>query len=96
MKRWVSVRLLTYILVGGGAAIAVVALAVVLLDNGETESVEPQADAGQAVVTPAPAADDGPADTAADADTETAAAQPAAPEAKADGPAEAGAGAEGP
>ena len=90
MKRWVSVRLLTYILVGGGAAIAVVALAVVLLDNGETKSVEPQADAGQAVVTPAPAADDSPADTAADADTETAAAQPAAPATEADGPAEAG------
>ena len=50
MKRWVSVRLLTYILVGGGAAIAVVALAVVLLDNGETKSVEPQADAGEWVV----------------------------------------------
>ncbi|MEC8672862.1 MAG: Ig-like domain-containing protein [Pseudomonadota bacterium] len=83
-------RLLTYILVGGGAAIAVVALAVVLLDNGETKSVEPQADAGQAVVTPAPAADDNRADTAADADAETAAAQPAAPEAEADGPAEAG------
>ena len=83
-------RLLTYILVGGGAAIAVVALAVVLLDNGQTKSVEPQADAGQAVVTPAPAADDSPADTAADADAETAAAQPAAPEAEADGPAEAG------
>ena len=82
-------RLLTYILVGGGAAIAVVALAVVLLDNGETKSVEPQADAGQAVVTLAPATDDKPAKTAVDADAETAAAQRAAP-AEADGPAEAG------
>ena len=49
-------RLLTYILVGGGAAIAVIALAVVLLNDGEPESVAPQADGGQGVVTAAPAA----------------------------------------
>ena len=42
-------RLLTYILVGIGAAIAVVALAVVLLDDGAREAVEPQADTGQSV-----------------------------------------------
>ena len=42
-------RLLTYILVGIGAAIAVVALAVVLLDDGGPDVVEPQADNGQSV-----------------------------------------------
>lgn len=57
-------RLLTYILVGGGAAIAVIALAVVLLDNGEQKSVAPQADAGQAAVTATSATEN----TAADAD----------------------------
>ena len=40
-------RLLTYILVGGGAAIAVIALAVVLLNDGEPKTVAPQADDGQ-------------------------------------------------
>ncbi|MGC6452482.1 MAG: LysM peptidoglycan-binding domain-containing protein [Candidatus Puniceispirillaceae bacterium] len=45
-------RLLTYILVGAGAAIAVIALAVVLLDDGEQQTVAPQAETGQqAVVT---------------------------------------------
>lgn len=61
-------RLLTYILVGGGAAMAVVALAVVLLDNGETKTVAPQADAGQASVAAVSAIEtnepDGDADTA--------------------------------
>ena len=43
-------RLLTYILVGAGAAIAVVALAVVLLDDGEQQTVAPQAETGQPAV----------------------------------------------
>ena len=51
-------RLLTYILVGIGAAIAVVALAVVLLDDGGPDAVEPQADDGHSVtVTDSTAAD---------------------------------------
>ena len=61
-------RLLTYILVGGGAAIAVIALAVVLLDNGEQKSVAPQADAGQTAVTAAPEIEN----SAADSDGDTA------------------------
>ena len=40
-------RLLTYILVGAGAAIAVIALAVVLLDDGEQQTVAPQTETGQ-------------------------------------------------
>ena len=43
-------RLLTYILVGAGAAIAVVALAVVLLDDGEQQTVAPQTETGQPAV----------------------------------------------
>ena len=61
-------RLLTYILVGGGAAIAVIALAVVLLDNGEQKSVAPQADTGQTAVAAAPET----GNSAADSDGDTA------------------------
>ena len=62
-------QLLTYILVGIGAAIAVVALAVVLLDNGGPDAVEPQADNGQSVTATTSSAGDVPANqqTAADA-----------------------------
>jgi len=63
------VRLLTYILVGIGAAIAVVALAVVLLDDGGPDAVEPQADNGQSVTATASTAGDAPADQQAAADT---------------------------
>ena len=42
-------RVLTYIFVGVGAAIAVIALAVTLLDNGEQATIEPQSDASLAV-----------------------------------------------
>ncbi|GIS12897.1 MAG: hypothetical protein CM15mP115_20480 [Alphaproteobacteria bacterium] len=62
-------RLLTYILVGIGAAIAVVALAVVLLDDGGPDAVEPQADNGQSVTATASTAGDAPADQQAAADT---------------------------
>ena len=62
-------RLLTYILVGVGAAIAVVALAVVLLDDGGQDAVEPQADNGQSVTATASTAGDAPADQQAAADT---------------------------
>jgi len=63
------VRLLTYILVGIGAAIAVVALAVVLLDDGGQKAVEPQADNGQSVTATASAAGDAPADQQTAVDT---------------------------
>jgi len=63
------VRLLTYILVGGGAAIAVIALAVVLLDNGEQKPVAPQADAGQTSVTAKTTTESPAADSGSDADT---------------------------
>lgn len=43
-------RLLIYILVGAGAAMAVIALAVVLLDDGEQQTVSPQAETGQSAV----------------------------------------------
>ena len=64
-------RLLTYILVGGGAAIAVIALAVVLLNDGELKTVAPQADGGQGAVTAAPAADTSSAQANANGDDET-------------------------
>lgn len=61
-------RLLTYILVGAGAAIAVIALAVVLLDNGEQQTIAPQTETGQsAIVT----AESKPDDTPAAAESET-------------------------
>ena len=41
-------RVLTYIFVGAGAAIAVIALAVTLLDDGEQAMIEPQSDASKA------------------------------------------------
>jgi len=44
------VRVLTYIFVGAGAAIAVIALAVTLLDNGEQATIEPQSEASSAVI----------------------------------------------
>ena len=50
-------RLLTYILVGAGAAIAVVALAVVLLDDGEQQTVAPQTETGQPAVVTAESGD---------------------------------------
>ena len=62
-------RLLTYILVGIGAAIAVVALAVVLLDDGGPDAVEPQADNDQSVMATASNAGDAPADQQAAPDT---------------------------
>ena len=40
-------RVLTYIFVGVGAAIAIIALAVTLLDTGEQAKIEPQSDASQ-------------------------------------------------
>ena len=57
-------RLLTYILVGAGAAIAVIALAVVLLDDGEQQTVAPQTETGQpaAVVAETTAQDEAQAD----------------------------------
>jgi len=73
------VRLLTYILVGAGAAIAVIALAVVLLDDGEQQTVAPQAETGQSAVVvaetaaedKAPAEDNAPAEDKAPADDKT-------------------------
>ena len=62
-------RLLTYILVGIGAAIAVVALALVLLDDGGQEVVEPQADSGQSVTATASSSGDAPTDQQTAADT---------------------------
>ena len=41
-------RVLTYIFVGAGAAIAIIALAVTLLDTGEQATIEPQTDASPA------------------------------------------------
>ena len=49
-------RVLTYIFVGAGAAIAIVALAVTLLDTGEQATIEPQSDGSQ-TETAAPPAD---------------------------------------
>ena len=68
-------RLLTYILVGVGAAIAVVALAVVLLDDGGQDAVEPQADNGQQVTAAVPQAGGTAADRQAPADTSDGSAQ---------------------
>ena len=62
-------RLLTYIFVGIGAAIAVVALAVVLFDDGGPDTVEPQADNGQSVTATASTAGDAPANQHTAADT---------------------------
>ena len=62
-------RLLTYILVGIGAAIAVIALAVVLLDDGGQEAVEPQADNGQSVTATASSSGDAASDQLTAADT---------------------------
>ena len=62
-------RLLTYILVGVGAVIAVVALAVVLLDHGGPDAVEPQADNDQSVTATASTAGDAPADRKMAVDT---------------------------
>jgi len=45
------VRVLTYIFVGVGAAIAIIALAVTLLDTGEQAKIEPQSDASQTATT---------------------------------------------
>ncbi|MCH2555444.1 MAG: hypothetical protein MK030_09255, partial [SAR116 cluster bacterium] len=56
-------------MVGIGAAIAVVALAVVLFDDGGPYTVEPQADNGQSVTATASNADNAPADQQAAADT---------------------------
>ena len=67
-------RLLTYILVGAGAAIAVIALAVVLLDDGEQQTVAPQTETGQpaAVVAETTAQDKARADDqTADEQTQT-------------------------
>ena len=62
-------RLLTYILVGIGAAIAVLALAVVFFDDGGPDAVEPQADNGQSVTATASNAGGSPADQQTAADT---------------------------
>ena len=62
-------RMLTYILVGIGAAIAVVALAVVLFDNSGPDAVEPQADNGQSVPATASAAGDSLSDQQTESDT---------------------------
>ena len=43
-------RVLTYIFVGAGAAVAIIALAVTLFDNGEQDTIEPQSDASQAEI----------------------------------------------
>jgi nucleoid-associated protein YgaU len=43
------VRVLTYIFIGAGAAVAVIALAVTLLDNGEQATIEPQSEVTSAV-----------------------------------------------
>ncbi len=62
-------HLLTYILVGIGAAIAVVALAVVFVDDGGPDAVETQADNGQSVTATASNAGGSPADQQTAADT---------------------------
>ena len=49
-------RFITYILFGAGAAIAIVALAVVLLDDGEQATIEPQTDGAGTSVAEAPQA----------------------------------------
>ena len=49
-------RFLIYILVGAGAAIAIVALAVVLLDDGEQAMIEPQQGGARTAVVETPAA----------------------------------------
>ena len=61
-------RVWTYIFVGAGAAIAIIALAVTLLDDGEQAMIEPQSDATQAA-TAAPQA--GAEDTTATQQTAT-------------------------
>lgn len=49
-------RFIVYILLGAGAAIAIVALAVVLLDDGRQATIEPQQDGARTAVLEAPAA----------------------------------------
>ena len=49
-------RFIVYILLGAGAAIAIVALAVVLLDDGRQATIEPQQDGARTAVVEAPAA----------------------------------------
>ena len=48
-------RVLTYIFVGAGAAIAIIALAITLLDTGEQPTIEPQTDASSASTSVSPA-----------------------------------------
>ena len=49
-------RFIIYIFVGAGAAIAIIALAVVLLDNGEQATLEPQTEGARTAVVDAPEA----------------------------------------
>ena len=49
-------RFIVYILLGAGAAIAIVALAVVLLDDGQQATIEPQQDGARTAAVEAPAA----------------------------------------
>jgi nucleoid-associated protein YgaU len=62
------VRVLTYIFVGVGAAIAVIALAVTLLDTGEQAKIEPQSDASQTVTAKAQTTGNGTLETQQSAD----------------------------
>ena len=66
-----------YIFLGAGAAIAIVALAVVLLDDGEQATIEPQPDGARTAVVEAPAAAPATGEDTAAAPSPTA---PAAPE----------------
>lgn len=52
-------RFIIYIFVGAGAAIAIIALAVVLLDNGEQATLEPQTEGARTAVVDAPEATPG-------------------------------------
>lgn len=88
-------RVLTYIFVGAGAAVAIIALAVTLFDNGEQDTIEPQSDASQAeIAQPQSGAADA-ADTPAPASGEIAATvnEDAGAAAKVDSNADANAGA---
>ena len=63
-EKVLRLRVLTYIFVGAGAAIAVIALAVTLLDSGEQVTIEPQSNKSQNTAT---ASRDEPAEAAATA-----------------------------
>ena len=79
-EKVLRLRILTYIFVGAGAAIAVIALAVTLLDSGEQATIEPQSNTSETMAT---ASRDEPAETAATAPDQSPDSSPAGTSAEA-------------